>query len=300
VVWDLPWRIPSCLPLKQSSLVMHSNNEGKKMNKEFLYSTLGRSALPVCRLGLSASYRPGKHTVFKAAEAGVNFFFGFGIDTQMTSAMREVVKKDRDRYVLATGAYNLIYGYPNLRRTLEKRLRQFGTEYIDLFLFLGVMKEKELPPRVVDELQRFREEGKVRSIGISTHDRKLAGRLAATGMLDALMIRYNAAHRGAEQDIFPFLKDNNTGIVGYTATRWTYLLRRPKGLPKDAAVPTAGQCYRFVLSNPEVNVCLTAPKSLKEFEENLASVQAGPLSGEEMLFMRKFGDAVHHTKKWFM
>ena len=241
-----------------------------------------------------------RQTVYKAADAGVNFFFGFGIDTQMTAAVREIVKKGRERYVLATGAYNLIFGYPNLRRTLEKRLRQFGTEYIDLFLFLGVMKEKELPSRVLDELRRFRDEGKIRSIGISTHDRKLAGKLAAEGMLDTLMIRYNAAHRGAEQDIFPHVKVHNTGIVGYTATRWTYLLRRPKGLPKDSPVPTAGQCYRFVLSNPDVNVCLTAPKNSREFEENLGSLQAGPLSGEEMLFMKKFGDAVHHTKKWFM
>ena len=270
------------------------------MNDSFLYSKLGASGMAVHRLGLSASYRPGKKTVFKAADAGVNCFFAFGIDTQMTAAVRDIVKTERSRYILATGAYNLVIGYPNLRRTLEKRLRQFGTEYIDVFLFLGVMKEKELPPRVLDELRRFREEGKVRSIGISTHDRKLAGRLAAEGALDVLMVRYNAAHRGAEQDIFPYVGAHNTGIVGYTATRWTYLLRPPNTWPKGAAVPTAGQCYRFVLSHPDVNVCLTAPKNLKEFEENLASLSAGPLSSEEMKFMKDFGDAVHHTKKWFM
>ena len=270
------------------------------MSNDFFHSTLGRSGLRTYRLGLSASYRPGKKTVFRAADAGVNFFFGFGIDTQMTAAVRDIVKKERERYVLATGAYNLIFGYPNLRRTLEKRLRQFGTEYIDLFLFLGVMKEKELPPTVLEQLCHFRDEGKIRSIGISTHDRKLAGKLAAEGMLDTLMIRYNAAHRGAEQDIFPHVKAHNTGIVGYTATRWTYLLRPPKVWPKDSPVPTAGQCYRFVLSNTDVDVCLTAPRSLREFEENFKAVQAGPLSGEEMLFMKKFGDAVHHTKKWFM
>ena len=270
------------------------------MNENFLHTRLGGSELRVHRLGLSASYRPGKKTVFKAADAGVNFFFGFGIDTQMVAALREIMQKERTRYILATGAYNLIFGYPNLRRTLEKRLRQFGTDYIDLFLFLGVMKEKELTPQVLDELRRFRDEGKVRSIGISTHDRKLAGRLAAEGMLDTLMVRYNAAHRGAEQDIFPHIKAHGTGVVGYTATRWSYLLRRPKTLPEDTPVPTAGQCYRFVLSNPDVNVCLTAPKNLKEFEENLRSLEAGPLSGEEMLFMKRFGDAVHHTKKWFM
>ncbi len=267
---------------------------------DFTHAMLGCTGFRVCRLGLSASYRPGKQTIFRAAEAGVNFFFGFGIDSQMIGAMRDLLKRERERYVVATGAYNLIIGYPNLRRTLEKRLRQFGTEYIDLFLFLGVMKEKELPTRVVEGLQRLRDEGKVCAIGISTHDRKLAGKLAAEGVLDTLMVRYNAAHRGAEQDIFPHVRKHETGIVGYTATRWTYLLRRPRAWPKEGPVPTPGQCYRFVLSNPDVDVCLTSPKNLKEFEENFRSLEAGPLSNEEMSFMKEFGDSVHHTKKWFM
>jgi aryl-alcohol dehydrogenase-like predicted oxidoreductase len=114
------------------------------------------------------------------------------------------------------------------------------------------------------------------------------------------MIRYNAAHRGAEQDIFPYLEQYNPGVISYTATRWSYLIRRPKNWPKDERVPTPGMCYRFVLSSPNVDVCLTSPHNLKELEENLASLKDGPLSEEDMEFMRKFGDVVHHTKKWFM
>lgn len=43
----------------------------------------------------------------------------------------------------------------------------------------------------------------VRWLCVSIHDRPRAGRLAADSVLDALMIRYNAAHPGAEQEIFP-------------------------------------------------------------------------------------------------
>jgi predicted aldo/keto reductase-like oxidoreductase len=58
--------------------------------------------------------------------------------------------------------------------------------------------------------------------------------------------------------------------------------------------------YRFVLSNPHVHVCLTAPSNVRQLEEDLAAVRQGPLSEEEMQFMREFGDAVHARKKWFM
>ena len=269
------------------------------MISTFSESTLGRTGLKVHRLGLSGTYWPGKKTIYHALDAGVNFFFCYGFNKRMTGVLRDVFRTRRQDLVVATGAYNLVWGYPNLRRSLEKRLRQLGTDYIDVFLFLGVMKPKQFPDKVVEEMCRFREEGKVRAIGLSCHDRKFAGKLADQGTLDALMIRYNAAHRGAEQDIFPHLSAHNPGLVSYTATRWGYLLRRPKHWPKSEPIPTAGDCYRFVLSNDNVNVCLTAPRNLKQLRENLDAIKRGPLSADEMTYMRRFGDVVHHVGKMY-
>lgn len=270
------------------------------MSQDFTYTTLKNIDMPVKRLGLSASYRPGKKAIYRALDEGLNFFFCYGFDIQMTSVLRDVLKNKRASCIVATGAYNLLVGHLNLRRSLGKRLRQLRTDYIDIFLFLGVMKEKHFTEHVREELYRFRKEGKVRSVGISTHNRKFAGKLAAEGALDVIMMRYNAAHRGAEQDIFPYVNQYNPSVVSYTATRWRYLLRRPRGWPKEGRIPTAGMCYRFALSHPNVNVCLTAPSNIQQLEENLAAFHQGPFCEEEMEFMRKFGDAVHQARKWFM
>jgi len=218
----------------------------------------------------------------------------------MTSVMKDVFTSNRERYVLATGAYNYKFTYQNIRKALEKRLRQFRTDYIDAFLFLGVMKDQEFPGKVRDELRKLKEEGKVKAIGMSCHDRKFAGRLILENALDLFMIRYNAAHRGAERDIFPFCGGDNPAIVGYTATRWSYLLRRPRHWPKTGTIPDAGMCYRFVLSNPNVHVCLTAPRNEEQLRQNLAALSKGPLSDEESQFMASFGDAVYRDHKWFM
>jgi aryl-alcohol dehydrogenase-like predicted oxidoreductase len=147
---------------------------------------------------------------------------------------------------------------------------------------------------------RFKEEGKVRCIGISCHNRAFLGKLASDGVLDVLMLRYNAAHRGAEQDVFPYLGKHNPGVISYTATRWTELMRRPRNWPKDGKVPDAGMAYRFVLTDPHVHVCLTAPRNEKELRDNIAAVLKGPLNEDELSFMRTFGDAVHSNRKWFM
>jgi aryl-alcohol dehydrogenase-like predicted oxidoreductase len=270
------------------------------MVNSFTHSMFGKIGSTVCRLGLSGTNRPGKKVIYKALDEGINAFFCYGFDFQTISVLRDVVRGNRDKYVIATGAYNLIFGHPNLRRTLEKRLRQLGTDYIDVFLYLGVMKEKQYPDNIKDEFCKFREEGKALTIGISCHDRKFVGRLADEGTLNAFMMRYNAAHRGAEQDIFPYLSRHNPGIISYTATRWGYLLRRPKNWPKEERIPTASMCYRFVLSNENVDVCLMAPSNEAQLIENLTALHDGPLSDDDMVFMRRFGDAVHDAKKYFM
>jgi aryl-alcohol dehydrogenase-like predicted oxidoreductase len=270
------------------------------MSSDLPLRRFGSTGLSVTPVGLSASYFPGKRAVFAAVDEGVNLFFGYGWDIEMTRAMRACLPGRREKIVLVTGAYNFVWTAQNVRKAFEKRLRQFGTDYIDVFLFLGVMKPAEFTPAVREGLLRLKEEGKVRAIGLSCHDRRFLGSLAREGSVDAMMLRYNAAHRGAEEDIFPYLPLHNPGVISYTATRWTALLRRPKGLPADRRIPTAGECYRFVLSHPGVHTVLTAPRNEKELRENLAAIRLGPLDDGEMAYMREIGDAVHRRRKWFM
>jgi len=113
-----------------------------------------------------------------------------------------------------------------------------------------------------------------------------------------MMIRYNAAHSGAEQDIFPSLAKGRPAIVAYTATRWGGLLKRPKGW--NGLVMTAGDCYRFCLSDPHVDLVLTGPKNRQQLQENLHHLrEKGPLSEEEMLWIREFGQVVHKASSRF-
>ena len=115
--------------------------------------------------------------------------------------------------------------------------------------------------------------------------------VVADSILDQFMIRYNAAHPGAERDIFPHLAKRRPQLVAYTATSWRKLLARPRGWTGN--VPTAGDCYRFCLSSPHVDLVLTGPASGAQLDENLAALAKGPLSADEDAWMRDFGRTVH-------
>ena len=68
-------------------------------------------------------------------------------------------------------------------------------------------------------------------------------------------------HRGTGTDVFPHLKTNNlTGIDVFTATSLGQLLN-PKRMPENLPAPAAAYCYRFVLTNPPVDIWFTGTKT---------------------------------------
>jgi len=259
-------------------------------SETFLFRTPPRIGKRVFRLGLSASYGLDETGIREAFASGLNYVFWPPTARKLTRVLREEVKKDRERLVIATGpTFGWFRG--GIRRRVESALRLLGTDYLDVFQLYWLGKMSGLSDANVEELMRLKEAGKVRVLGVSIHDRKRAGRLAEDSPLDLLMIRYNAAHPGAESDVFPHLAARRPAVVAYTATSWTRLLRAPRGWKGPAA--TAGDCYRFCLSSPHVDVVLTASGTAEKLRENLRALEKGPLSAEEETFMRRLGQAVH-------
>jgi aryl-alcohol dehydrogenase-like predicted oxidoreductase len=258
---------------------------------DFLSTDLPAVKKRVHRLGLAINYGIDDAGVGAAIERGMNYVF-WPARTKLPPSLGAALKKDRDRFVIATGPTVGYFG-GSVRRAAERALKRLGSDYIDVLHLFWVGVGARWTDATVGELVKLRESGKVRAIGVSIHDRPRAGKLAAESPLDLLMIRYNAAHPGAERDIFPHLEKRkpSAAIIAYTATSWRKLLKRPSGW--DGPVPTAGDCYRFCLSNPHVDVTLCGPSTRAQLDENLKGLERGPLSTDEMTWMRSFGERVH-------
>jgi predicted aldo/keto reductase-like oxidoreductase len=184
-----------------------------------------------------------------------------------------------------------------LEPLLKRNLRSLNLEYTDILL-LGAHGRR--PSRMLlDRALRMKEEGLFRFLGMSGHNRSLFPKIAGEGLFDLFHIRYNAAHRGAETETFPYIANGNgPGIVTYTATRWGHLLK-PKNMPAGESALKSSDCYRFVLSNPVVDVCLCGPRDINQMKAALSSLDLGPLDEEEMDRIKRIGDHVHRTAKGF-
>jgi aryl-alcohol dehydrogenase-like predicted oxidoreductase len=124
--------------------------------------------------------------------------------------------------------------------------------------------------------------------------------MVQSGLLDALMIRYNAAHRGAEKDVFPVTDAMRIPLISYTAQRWGALPQATRDDPPGFTVPAAPEWYRFVLHSPSVAVVLAAPHDRSELEQDLTVLDAGPLSDAEFAVLAEHGERVrrHAGRFW--
>ncbi len=256
--------------------------------------TLGRTGLRVGRLGISSSYGAPAAAFEEAFEKGCNYFvigsFMKGRSKEMIKAIQNIRRKgQRDKLVLCMMEYTHSYliGKGHFKRGLNK----LGLDHVDV-LMLGYYPRH--PRKHVMELaMHLKEKGMVNHLAIAGHNRKLFPKLREEGLFDILQVRYNAANSGAEKDVFPFVGgEDRPGLVSYTATRWGQLLRESKMPPGEKPL-TAKDCYRFVLSHPAVDVCMTGARTHEMMSENMAMLDSGPLTPDETERIRRIGDHVY-------
>ncbi|MGD2154807.1 MAG: aldo/keto reductase [Gemmatimonadales bacterium] len=251
----------------------------------------GRTGLMVSRMGLAQGYGAPAAAIEKAFhEYGINYLYISPVMNlgNMVQAVRNLGPGHRDELCIVL-ARPLLRVF-RLESYVERWLKKLGLEWVDL-LFQDLRKPSS--QKLADRAHRLKEAGKVRLLGMSSHNRPLLGEIARGAVrapVDFFHVRYNAVHTGAEQDVFPHLpQDNRHGVVVFTATCWRKLLK-PKRMPAGERPLTAADCYRFVLSHPDVNVCITAPKTAEQMEDNFKALEAGPLDEEEMARVRRIGD----------
>jgi aryl-alcohol dehydrogenase-like predicted oxidoreductase len=224
-------------------------------------------------------------------EHGVNAFLVVPSMKAMAEGVRRLVKAGHRNDIVIVTEVSLPFGWW-AERDFTRISRSLGVDTIDVFLLGWVRARWHMTGATWKTFVRLKDEGKVRAIGFSCHDRVLATRLAGEFPVDTLMIRYNAAHRGAEREVFAPLGETRPAILAYTATRWGMLL---KPLPKAGFENpmTPGECYRFALSHPSVDAVMSAARSSTEIRENVAAVLQGQLPAARLEEVREFGDAVH-------
>src|ERR1700722_14640925 len=227
----------SGVPIRVAWILNLIENRGMK------YRTLGRTGLKVSEIGFGAWAIGGSwgkqsdddslDALRKALDLGVNFIdtaagYGNGHSEQLIARVLKE-RGGRDQVVVATKTppapghwppspycrAEERFGEKYLRENVEERLRNLGTDRIDvlqLHTWTRAWNENAAP---LATLEKLRKEGKVRFFGISTpeQDQNCVVELMQRGLLDVVQVIYNIFQQEPAAQLLPVAQQANVGII---------------------------------------------------------------------------------------
>lgn len=289
------------------------------------YRALGRSGIDVSllSLGTGGASQFGQKTgvdddgrkklVHAAFDHGINLFdtseqYGRA-EELLGKALQDV---PRERYLLATKwSYRpggQIAEQGSLTAATERSLRFMNTDVLDIMQFHGILPGdyETVVERFLPEMQKLRDEGKIRLIGFTemvTKDPKatvpLQGVVEHPEVWDVIMLKYGIMNQWAAKEILPLAEKHGVGIMNMAPIRQTLTREEdrrtmfeqwredgsvdigsldesdPFGwLLHDGVESVIDAGYRFAAMLGSVSTVITGTASVEHLEANVRSIEA--------------------------
>jgi L-galactose dehydrogenase len=246
-----------------------------------------------------------------AVDQGITFFDGAGIAGGVDALLAEGLAGRRQDVLLSTKVHlgpdpipfankrfgnqvsswiarhgGLVCSAATLRKRVERTLKTLRTDRVDV-LHLHAVSPKQYPlaaGRLVPELVKMREEGKIRAIGVTeafVRDPRHTMLRSAVGNadFDVVMVGFNIRNPSAAEFVIPQANAAGMGVIGMFAVRG--LLDRAdelKPVLDEAGIGSLSElAYRYCRHQAGMHVVLTGTGSPMHLKQNVAAVLGPPL-----------------------
>lgn len=193
-----------------------------------IYNLLGRSGIKVSAISLGCEGFVGmeeKEAVSLldyAISRGVNFIDMYTSNPGVRTALGKALDGRRERFVIQghfctvweRGQYLRTRNIKKVRAGFEEQLKLIHTDYLDVGMIHYIDDMKDFR-RVFDgDVMKYaleeRERGRVRSLGLSTHNPEVGIEAVKSGLIDVILFSVNAAYdmQPASEDVMELFDPN--------------------------------------------------------------------------------------------
>ena len=227
---------------------------------------LGRTGLDVSVIGFGGipiqglSDRDAELVLCVALDSGIDFFDTARGYTDSESKIGKALASRRDEYYLATKS--MVRDADAMQRDLETSLRNLRTDCIDLYQLHAVGSAEQLeqvagPGGALEALNRAKDKGQVRFIGITGHSREILTRGVETDLFDTVQHPFNPIETEWLEDLVPGAVQRDVGRIGMKPVAGGALRNVPAAL-------------RFALDGG-VDIVIPGMDSVEQVRENAAA-----------------------------
>ncbi|MDO8514694.1 MAG: aldo/keto reductase [bacterium] len=281
--------------------------------------TLGRTGLKVSEVGLGTTtigyiYGIGPRELppedevitflHQVVELGVTFidtgsFYGVAeerIGKSGVAKLPNVIVTTKCGHVLDKGeAISDADLTKEMKKNVEDSLQKLGLDHLELVQVHGGTAERIKDGSIIGAMQKLKDVGLVRYVGISTRGEEAPLAAIESGFFDVLQLAHSILDQRMERNVFVEAAKHNIGIINRSAllkgaltpaAQYLSPVLAPLKKNSDAAKEIAKRlgmdlptlALRFALSSPEVGSVLVGTNKLKHMQVALAAAEQGSLS----------------------
>lgn len=281
------------------------------------YRTLGRTGLRVGEIGLGSEAFVNHDDSFAqeligaALGSGVNYFDLYNPEPYIRDSFGKAMKGRREKFIMQAhlcsawidGQYKRTRDMGEVKAAFADLMGRLDTEYIDVGMIHYVDEQRDFDQvfhgQVIEFAKEQKAAGRIKHLGMSTHNPKVAIEAVNTGLVDVIMLSVNPAY-----DIIPPNEDINIlfdkatyeapDVLSSTdpVRQELYSLCESRGVALTVMKPFGGgallkaeespfgaamtvvQCLHYCLTRPGVATVLTGVNGLEQLKEALAYCEA--------------------------
>ncbi len=226
-----------------------------------MVTRLGFGGIPIQRLNEADAVK----VVQKCLDLGINYLDTANGYTTSEERIGKAVKGRRHNVYIATKTFP---GTPEIiEKNLELSLKRLDTDYIDLYQFHGI-NDKATLDKILDPenglykvFKKAKKAGKIRHIGITSHQMEAAKLEIKSGKFETLMFPFNFITNEPAKELLPLCREYDMGFI----------VMKPLagGMLDDATL-----CFKYLLQFPDI-VTIPGIEKIREIEE-IAAIYEGP------------------------
>lgn len=226
---------------------------------------LGRTGLKVKILGFGGipiqrvTEEEAIGVVRRCHELGINYYDTARGYTVSEERIGKALEDVREEVILATKSGRRTG--EEMEEELETSLRNLRTDWIDVYQLHNVSsmdawERIKAPGGALEALYKAQEEGRIRHLGITSHDPAVLADIVKEDIFETIMIPYNYLTLKPEEELLPLCHEMNVGTI----------IMKPFG---GGAFSNANTALKFVLSREHVDIAIPGMMTVDEVEENL-------------------------------
>jgi len=182
-------------------------------------------------------------THFDTAQA-----YGLGISEQ---TIGQRLKKIRDKVIIATKIIPASNNNDEILKKINISLKRLCTDYLDI-LYLHWPDKKYDIKFAVEALEKARNLGIIKNIGVSNFSVTEIGNALMAGKIDFCQTGYNFLWQHREKDIVPFCISNKIHIIAYSFYAQGIVFK--KNIETDSAILNSGRKNLVFLKKENIDL----------------------------------------------